>query len=168
MPSRIVKTTHVLRQAGAIAAAATLTLALMNARANPGGESSPAEPPPPTAEARKLIDKGRWRDAIAELQRVNQPKNAEWNNLMGYAHRKLEAPDLDAAQRYYDAALGIDPKHRGALEYSGELYLMKNDVASAKKRLEQLEAACGNKRCEEYRDLEVAIGKHEAKAPVAR
>jgi Flp pilus assembly protein TadD len=129
--------------------------------------AAPSEPASPLAEARKLIAQNRWRDAIAELQRVNQQQSADWQNLMGYSHRKAKTPDLEAAQRHYDEALRLDPKHRGALEYSGELFLMKNDVASAKQRLEQLEALCG-KRCFEYAELEVAIGKHEAQATATR
>ena len=129
----------------------------------PRAAAAPAEP---LAEARKLIEQNRWRDAIAELQRVNQTQSADWNNLMGYSHRKAKTPDLEAAQRYYDEALRLEPAHRGALEYSGELYLMKNDVTAAKQRLQQLEAVCG-KGCAEYAQLQVAIGKHEAQGTTA-
>ncbi|MCK7493043.1 MAG: UPF0149 family protein [Comamonadaceae bacterium] len=57
------------------------------------------------------------RRAVAELRKVNATGNADWNNLMGYALRKQPTPDLDGAQRHYDAALRIDPRHQGALEY---------------------------------------------------
>ncbi len=113
------------------------------------------------AAARALIAQAKWRDAIDELKRVNQPHSADWNNLMGYTHRKLPSPDLAAAQRYYDAALRIDPKHRGALEYSGELMLMKNDLAGAKARLSSLEAVCGT-NCAETEKLKTAIAGYEA------
>ena len=75
---------------------------------------------------------------------------------MGYALRKQAAPDLAAAERHYDAALRITPKHRGALEYSGELYLIKGDLTQAEQRLAQLSSACifG---CEEYTDLKKAV-----------
>jgi cytochrome c-type biogenesis protein CcmH/NrfG len=86
---------------------------------------------------------------------------------MGYSHRKAKTPDLDAAQRYCDEALRLDPKDRGALEYSSELFLMKNDVGAAKQRLRQLDAVCG-KRCPEYADLEGAIAKHEAQPTATR
>ena len=50
---------------------------------------------------------------------------------MGYALRKQAAPDLEGAQRHYDAALRINPQHLGALEYAGELALMKKDLPAA-------------------------------------
>lgn len=80
---------------------------------------------------------------------------------MGYSARKGAAPDLVAAERHYDAALRIDPKHRGALEYSGERYLMEGDVAKAGQRLAQLDKAClfG---CEEYADLKRAVQQFKA------
>ena len=45
---------------------------------------------------------------------VNDSDSADWNNLMGYTHRKAKTPDYAAAEPYYDAALRIDPKHCGA------------------------------------------------------
>ncbi|HET9822775.1 MAG TPA: tetratricopeptide repeat protein, partial [Burkholderiaceae bacterium] len=102
----------------------------------------------------------RWPDAIADLKRVNDTKSADWNNLMGYAHRKLSPPDLAAAERHYDAALAIDAQHRGALEYSGELYLMKGDLARAEQRLAQLARACT--ACEELEDLKQAVARFKA------
>jgi tetratricopeptide (TPR) repeat protein len=97
----------------------------------------------PLAGARALIAVQKWSAAIAELQRVADPASADWNNLMGYSHRKAKVPDLAAAERYYDAALRIAPQHRGALEYSGELYLQRGDLTRAMERLAQLDALCG-------------------------
>jgi Flp pilus assembly protein TadD len=116
----------------------------------------------PFAGARNLIQQERWRDAIAELQRVNQTASADWHNLMGYSYRKARTPDLVAAQRHYDAALTIDPRHRGALEYSGELFLMKNDLPAARQRLASLETVCG-RNCAEFEQLRTAIAGFEAK-----
>ena len=120
---------------------------------------TPPDPPTaadPLADARSHVAAKRWPQAIAELTRVNETGNADWNNLMGYALRKQAAPDLAAAERHYDAALRITPKHRGALEYSGELYLIKGDLTQAEQRLAQLSSACifG---CEEYTDLKKAV-----------
>lgn len=77
------------------------------------------------ANARALIEAKDWKGAIAELQGVNAPNDPDWNNLMGFSHRKAKKPDYVAAERFYDAALRIEPSHRGALSYSGELYLMQ-------------------------------------------
>lgn len=113
------------------------------------------------AQARVHIKAKQWAAAIDELKRVNDTGNANWNNLMGYSLRKQATPDLDGAERFYNEALRIDPKHRGALEYSGELYLMKGDLSSAEKRLAALDKAC-TFGCEEYTDLKNAVARFKA------
>jgi len=115
----------------------------------------------PLAGARTLIADNKWVAAIKELERVNLPRSADWNNLMGYSHRKAKTPDLAAAERYYDTALRLEPKHRGALEYSGELYLQLGDLARAEQRLATLEQVCGA-RCDEKRELEAAVAAFKA------
>ena len=92
---------------------------------------SPAAPTDSLTTARSLIAEKKWQDAIGELTRVGEARSADWNNLMGYSLRKARTPDLAAAEGYYSEALRINPKHRGALEYSGELYLMMGDLAKA-------------------------------------
>jgi tetratricopeptide (TPR) repeat protein len=149
-----------------MAATSALWLAPSAQAADYGGTPAPAAAPAaavePLAAARGLIGQQRWREAIDELKRVNQVNSADWNNLMGYSLRKQSAPDLAGAEKHYDAALRIDPKHRGALEYSGELFLMKNDLPSAKSRLAKLEEVCAG-ACEELKLLKTAIASHEAK-----
>jgi len=113
------------------------------------------------AAARTQIAAKQWRGAIDELKRVNDTGSADWNNLMGYSLRKGKTPDLDAAEKFYDEALRIDPKHRGALEYSGELYLMKGDLATAEKRLAALDKIC-RLPCEQYTDLKKAVERYKA------
>jgi Flp pilus assembly protein TadD len=134
--------------------------------AAPAATSKTSEAPAdPLAAARALIQQERWRDAITELKRVNQTQSADWNNLMGYSHRKAKTPDLVAAQQFYDNALRIDPTHRGALEYSGELFLMKNELLVAKSRLAALETVCG-KSCPEFVQLKTAISSYETAYPM--
>lgn len=111
--------------------------------------------------ARNLIAQKKWQDAIGELKRINESRNADWNNLMGYSLRKAQTPDLDAAERYYTDALRINPKHRGALEYSGELYLMKGNLAKAEQQLTALDKACFLP-CEEHADLKKAVQAFKA------
>ena len=117
--------------------------------------------PDKLGEARALIKAKKWSEAVAELQRVNDTASADWNNLMGYSMRRGAAPDLDASERFYNEALRINPNHRGALEYSGQLYLMKGDLPSAEKRLAVLDKAC-TFGCEEYTDLKKAIERFKA------
>lgn len=115
----------------------------------------------PLAKAREQIAAKQWPQAVAELERVNQTRSADWNNLMGYALRKRTPPDLAGARKHYDAALRLDPKHKGALEYAGELDLMTGDLAAAEQRLQRLEAVCGT-GCDEYADLKAAIERFKA------
>ena len=111
--------------------------------------------------ARQFIAEGKWVAAIDALKQVNETGNADWNNLMGYSHRKAKTPDYPAAERYYDEALRIDPKHRGALEYSGEMYLVLGDLPRAETRLAALDKVC-TFGCEEYTDLKKSIAAYKA------
>jgi Flp pilus assembly protein TadD len=113
-------------------------------------------------EAQNEIKSNNYPAAIKTLMAANQPKSADWNNLLGYAQRKKNPPDLVAAEEYYQAALKIDAKHRGALEYYGELFLMKNDLAGAEQMLARLKKTCFFS-CEEYRELKEEIAQYKAK-----
>ena len=141
------------RSAFRLLAAATLALSVHTAFA----AADYAQPASDTlAPVRALIAAGQWSDAIAALRGLGDSGSADWNNLMGYTHRKQPQPDYAAAERYYDAALRIDPQHRGALEYSGELYLMQGDLARAEQRLAALDRAC-RLPCSEYTALKQAV-----------
>jgi Flp pilus assembly protein TadD len=145
-----------LRRAALTAAAVILTAAAPLAGAADSAPPAAAAATDPLAGARALIAQSQWRAAIDELKRIDQPQSADWNNLMGYSHRKAKTPDFAAAERYYEAALKIDPRHRGALEYAGELHLMQGDLARAETRLAALDKACFLP-CAEYADLKKAI-----------
>lgn len=139
--------------------AVVLTLAMPLTMA---AEMTPATPATNTlTTARTPIAQKKWPEAITELKRVNETSSADWNNLMGYSMRKSGTPDLVAAERYYTEALRIDPKHRGALEYSGELYLMKGDLPKAEKQLAALDKLCFLP-CEEYTDLKKAVQAYKS------
>ena len=115
----------------------------------------------PLAQVRVHIAARRWPAAITELQRVNAVTSADWHNLMGYCLRNGETPDLAGAGRHYREALRIDPVHRGALEYSGELALMQNDLPAAEQTLARLDKVC-TFGCEEYTDLKQAVQRYKA------
>jgi Flp pilus assembly protein TadD len=124
-----------------------------------------ADPSPPANDklsaARSQIAAKNWDGAIAELKRVNDTGSADWNNLMGYSLRKGPSPDLASAEKFYNEALRIDPKHRGALEYSGQLYLMMGDLPKAEQRLATLDKVC-TLSCEEYSDLKKAVARYKS------
>jgi len=113
------------------------------------------------APARARIAEKSWAAAIDELKKVDATSSADWNNLMGYSLRKADSANLAEAEKYYNEALRIDPKHRGALEYSGELYLMTGNLEMAEQRLAALDKACFLP-CEEYTDLKRAVARYKA------
>jgi tetratricopeptide (TPR) repeat protein len=113
-------------------------------------------------EARANIKSERYDQAIKQLQVANETSSADWNNLLGYSLRKKQPPDLLGAEKYYQAALKIDPGHRGALEYYGKLKLMNGDLLGAEGLLTRLDKAC-TFGCEEYSDLKGAIQKYKSK-----
>jgi Flp pilus assembly protein TadD len=142
----------------------TLLLACASALAADTTDLAPAPSaaaPDKLGAARAHIKAARWADAVAELKKVNDTRQGDWNNLMGFAHRKLSPPDLAAAERYYDAALKISPAHRGALEYLGELYLMKGELPRAEQRLAELVRVCAGP-CDEQAELKRSIERFKA------
>jgi Flp pilus assembly protein TadD len=126
-----------------------------------GAADTAPDKPDALAPARAQIAKKNWPAAIDELKKANQTGNADWNNLMGYSLRKGPAPDYKTAEKFYNEALRIDPKHRGALEYSGELYLMTGDLAKAEERLATLDKVC-RLPCEEFTDLKKSVAQYKA------
>jgi len=154
-----------IRTRSTTSALPALLLSALMAAAMPAAHAADSAPAPaandPLAGARSQLAARHWAAAIEELQRVNATGSADWNNLMGYAMRKRKTPDYEAAERYYDQALRIDPQHRGTLEYSGELYLMKGDLPRAEARLATLDKLC-TFSCEEYRELKKAVAAYKA------
>jgi Flp pilus assembly protein TadD len=132
------------------------------------GLSQAADPEPaksdPTwlTEARASIKSENYDQAVKQLQAANETSSADWNNLLGYSLRKKQPPDLVDAEKYYQAALKIDPRHRGALEYYGKLKLLNNDLPGAEALLARLDKAC-TFGCEEYSDLKEAVRKYKSR-----
>jgi len=141
---------------------ATVLLLLSFSGITHAAESAPTKSDPTwLTESRASIKAGKFEQAVELLKAANESGSAEWNNLLGFSLRKKASPDLAAAETYYEAALKIDPKHRSALEYYGELKLMKNDLAGAEALLARLDKACFF-TCEEYTDLKQAIQKYKS------
>ena len=85
---------------------------------------------------------------------VKFPQNADIQNYLGFVSRKMDK--LGKSDAYYKKALQINPMHKGALEYQGELFLQYKNVEKAKANLKLLERICGV-NCEEYKELKKAI-----------
>jgi len=111
--------------------------------------------------ARTKIAAKDWNGAVVELKKVNDTGSADWNNLMGYSLRKAGSSNAAESEKFYNDALKIDPKHKGALEYSGELYLMTGNLAMAEQRLAALDKACFLP-CSEHKELKAAVAKYKS------
>ena len=108
--------------------------------------------------AKTAIAQFKYDEAKGYLQKVlaAKPDDADALNLMGFTERKLGDPGQSL--EYYNKALALNPKHLGANEYLGELYLEMKDVKKAEERLAVLQQACGG-TCEEYQELKEKIEK---------
>ena len=72
----------------------------------------------------------------------------------------------EIALKFYQQALDIKPKHKGANENLGELYLETNHLQKAEQRLTVLDDACTFK-CKEYKELQAAINKYKKRHGLA-
>jgi tetratricopeptide (TPR) repeat protein len=103
-------------------------------------------------EAVRLINEGRYQDALValrEAQAVFGP-HPDVLTYTGYTYRKLH--QYDQAAFYYKQALAIAPNHVGATEYYGELMVEQGDMAGARHMLTRLETICSF-GCVETEDL---------------
>ena len=148
---------------GYLAMAALLIVAIFTVpdSARAAGSDSDDAPTSEYSLAKKALDDGDYDVAINKLRTLHEkePKNADVLNLLGYGYRKTG--DFDQARDYYLKALAIDPQHRGANEYIGELYLETGQLDKAEERLAVLNKDCWL-GCDEYTELKESIEKYKA------
>lgn len=115
-------------------------------------ELTPVEVRTQLASAEELIRKESYGNAIDVLNDIveTNPREADAYNLLGYSYRKSK--DYSRAERNYKRALRLNPDHKGALEYVGELYLETDRRDKAEESLAKLEKLCPS-GCEELDDL---------------
>ncbi len=108
------------------------------------------------SSAEKLINKKQFSDAILKLNDAlaSDSENADIYNYLGFSHRKLGK--MEKAAFYYNKALKINPKHKGALEYQGEMYLTLNQIGKAEENLRKLDKICFL-GCSEFDKLKKSI-----------
>ena len=137
------------------------------------GVAVAADSPPTVSAKPKDMTLERARDAIAQKDWISaqsilrgavatDPGNADYHNLYAYSVRKGPNPDMSLVFKEYNAALSIDPKHKGAHEYLGEAYLMVGNVEKAREHLAQLDKICFF-GCGEFTELKTAISDYETK-----
>jgi tetratricopeptide (TPR) repeat protein len=113
------------------------------------------------AAGKKALAAGNWNAAITslELAALRDPRNADIQNYIGYAYRRLR--ELGPAMQHYQQALSFNRRHRSAHEHLGELYLVLGDVPKAEDHLAVLEDICLIP-CQEYGDLQGAIATYRS------
>lgn len=89
-----------------------------------------------------LINEGRYAEAVTTLEATLKALGQDPDILtyLGFANRKLRR--FDVAEQHYRQALAIEPDHRAATEYYGELMVERGDREGAKVMLARLERNC--------------------------
>src|SRR6202034_2594166 len=102
-----------------------------------------------------------YTGALKELRGIAEDtQQADVYNLLGFTLRKTG--DYKTALTYYNKALEMQPDHKAAREYLGELYVETGDMAKANEQLATLVKLCPQ-GCEEREDLEKAIATRVTK-----
>jgi tetratricopeptide (TPR) repeat protein len=110
---------------------------------------------PDLAEVRAKIKAKDFKGALEQLMPMLQSsQHADVYNLIGFSLRK--SGDYQQAHAFYRKALELDPEHKGALEYLGELYVETGQLDKAREHVVILKRLCPG-GCEELADLEQAI-----------
>lgn len=123
-----------------------------------------ADPGPPSADLapiRAMIKSKEFSQAIEALhilERTNQ--TADLYNLLGFSWRNVG--EYARSAESYRMALALNPEHRSALEYQGELFIRLGQIDRAKDNLRKLVELCPQ-GCEEREDLESALAEVKAK-----
>ena len=104
----------------------------------------------------KYIDRKDYIKANKALKAYtkSEPNDADGWNLYAFANRKMNK--FEKAEVYYEKALNIDPDHKGALEYQGELFMQTNRQSLAEENLNKLISLCPNS-CYELEKLQEYI-----------
>jgi tetratricopeptide (TPR) repeat protein len=125
-----------------------------------GSEADWAKLDPDFAAGKKALVAEDWDKAIAALKlaALRDPQNADIQNYIGYAYRRLR--QLGPAMQHYQQALILNRRHRSAHEHLGELYLVLGEPAKAEQQLAKLEDICLIP-CEETGDLKRAIAAYK-------
>jgi tetratricopeptide (TPR) repeat protein len=88
------------------------------------------------------INQEHYETAITILQEAANDVGPHPDILtyLGFANRHLGR--YDQALKYYTEALAINPAHKGAHEYLGEMYIEMGDMEKAKAQLATLDSLC--------------------------
>jgi Flp pilus assembly protein TadD len=115
---------------------------------------------PDLTSVRAKIKAKDYAGALAELRAIAEDtQQADVYNLLGYTLRKTG--DFKTSLTYYTKALELQPDHKAAREYLGELFVETGNLDKAKEQLAALQRLCPD-GCEEREDLQKAIDSKSA------
>jgi Flp pilus assembly protein TadD len=115
---------------------------------------------PDLTSVRAKIKAQDYAAALAELRDLAEDtQQADVYNLLGFTLRKTG--DFKTSLTYYNKALELQPDHKAAHEYLGELYVETGNMEKAKEQLAALAKLCPS-GCEEREDLQKAISAKAA------
>jgi Flp pilus assembly protein TadD len=111
-------------------------------------------------EAEALVQDEKYAAASDKLTMAlkSDPQNADAWNLLGFSSRMMGI--FDDAEKQYTNALKIEPAHKGALNYMGQMYVQTGRLEDARGMLQRLKESCGD--CKEYTQLDTAIREGKA------
>lgn len=110
---------------------------------------------PDLTSVRVKIKAKEYVAALAELRKLAEDvQHADVYNLLGFTLRKTG--DFKTSLTYYTKAIEMQPTHKAAREYLGELYVETGNMEKAKEQLAVLVKLCPD-GCEEREDLQKAI-----------
>jgi Flp pilus assembly protein TadD len=110
---------------------------------------------PDLTSARAKLKAKDYVAALAELRSLAEDvQHADVYNLLGFALRKTG--DFKTSLTYYSKAIEMQPGHKAAREYLGELYVETGNMEKAREQLAELAKLCPG-GCEERDDLQKAI-----------
>lgn len=94
------------------------------------------------AQAVGLINAEKYAEALPVLARAGEAIGPHPDVLtyQGFANRKLGR--FAEAMDFYQAALKLNPNHRGATEYLGEFYVERGRMSEARAQLAKLDRLC--------------------------
>ena len=122
-----------------------------------GSDDNTLVKPSSYKKAVTLIKDKNYKEGLDILENILEKskyrKDPDILNEYAFALRKTG--DLKKAEEFYSKALKIDPKHKGALEYYGELLVDTKRIKEAKEILKKLEKC----KCEEFSELKDYINK---------
>ncbi len=115
---------------------------------------------PDLTSVRARIKAKDYASALTELRKLAEDvQHADVYNLLGFTLRKTG--DFKTSLTYYTKAIEMQPEHKAAREYLGELYVETGNIEKAREQLAVLAKLCPG-GCEEREDLQKAINAKSA------